>query len=87
MTTTLTAQRYFELIDADTERLVEMGERTSAEVGRVVAGAAAHGKPFSAVDVGVGAEVGADVLTREGLPFQPFEAWSDVARAIIRRGA
>jgi uncharacterized protein (TIGR03083 family) len=27
MTTTLTAQRYFELIDADTERLVEMGER------------------------------------------------------------
>jgi uncharacterized protein (TIGR03083 family) len=27
MTTTLTAQRYFELIDADTERLVEMGGR------------------------------------------------------------
>jgi uncharacterized protein (TIGR03083 family) len=27
MTTTLTAERYFELIDADTERLVEMGER------------------------------------------------------------
>jgi uncharacterized protein (TIGR03083 family) len=27
MTTTLTPERYFELIDADTERLVEMGER------------------------------------------------------------
>jgi uncharacterized protein (TIGR03083 family) len=27
MTTTLTAERYFELIDADTERLIEMGER------------------------------------------------------------
>ena len=27
----------------------------------------------------------ADVLTREGLPFRPFEAWSDVARDLLRR--
>lgn len=29
----------------------------------------------------------ADVLTREGLPFHPFEVWSDVARVLVRRGA
>jgi 2-hydroxy-3-keto-5-methylthiopentenyl-1-phosphate phosphatase len=28
----------------------------------------------------------ADVLTREGLAFHPFAAWSDVARVLVRRG-
>ncbi len=27
----------------------------------------------------------ADVLTREGLAFHPFDAWSDVARVLVRR--
>ncbi|QDU21989.1 HAD-IB family phosphatase [Urbifossiella limnaea] len=28
----------------------------------------------------------ADVLTREGLPFHPFEVWSDIARVLVPRG-
>lgn len=27
----------------------------------------------------------ADVLSREGLPFRPFEAWSEIARSLLRR--
>jgi 2,3-diketo-5-methylthio-1-phosphopentane phosphatase len=29
----------------------------------------------------------ADVLAREGLPFHPFDTWSDIARVLLRRGA
>lgn len=29
----------------------------------------------------------ADVLRRERLPFHPFESWSEIARALLRRGA
>jgi 2-hydroxy-3-keto-5-methylthiopentenyl-1-phosphate phosphatase len=29
----------------------------------------------------------ADVLGREGLPFHPFDTWSDIARVLLRRGA
>jgi 2,3-diketo-5-methylthio-1-phosphopentane phosphatase len=29
----------------------------------------------------------ADVLRREGLPFHPFDSWSEVARVLLRRGA
>lgn len=29
----------------------------------------------------------ADVLRREGLPFHPFDRWSDITRVLLRRGA
>jgi 2-hydroxy-3-keto-5-methylthiopentenyl-1-phosphate phosphatase len=46
-----------------------------AEAARLVPG----GRRFARADL-------ADVLDREGLEFQPFETWSDIARVLLSRG-